>query len=543
MGTTSDLTPFNMSILDFTAERAKSLRPVTVLDTFEGASQNFHPDGLFSLSIFGANGSPQRDGQFAYINVKISILHPFILASLYKLKGFYKDLVNGRGFFVWDDKEKDFIPGNALDGDTGFLFFLSKWKEIVFKRTTSKKRDQIIQMVEKYKNVSETTRVLTVPAGMRDLSVDQTGRFKQSEINDFYRTLIAASNVITEANIKDPEVLNNSRVTLQNAFCKVYDFLMQMSEGKRGFFQAKMAARNVYYGTRNVFTSMEYDIDDLGNHKGPGINSTVVGITQQMFNVMPVVRHKMLSGIVDQCFAPADNKAYLIDPQTLKRSLVQISPELTDKWTTTAGIDRLIKMMTNKHVRSKPVMIHDRYLALVYQDDIHFKVFFDIDDLPKDQGFSDKAVRPLTYIEMFYLCNYRDWSKTPMWVTRYPITGMGSIYPSYSYIRTTARGLCLRELGENWEPLGDDYIAREYPDFSNLEYFDSMSPSASRLKLMGGDYDGDTGSSNCVMTQEAIAEVDDLLNTVEQYVTPTGELYASAAIDTVNRVIYCMTGD
>jgi hypothetical protein len=539
----SGLTPFNIGILNFTPERAKALPQVTALDTFEGATQNFHPDGLFSIRIFGANGAPLRDQQFGQINIKISIIHPFVLYSLYKLRGAYKDLVHGKGYFQWDEKEKDFIPSNPLDGQTGFQFFVEHWKDIDFKRTTSKKRDDKIAMIEKYKAVSETSRILVVPAGIRDLSVDQTGRFKQSEVNDFYRSMLSISNIITEANIKDPEVLNNTRVALQNGFCKIYDFFYQMIEGKRGFIQGKFAARNVYYGTRNVFTAMDYDIDDLGDHNGPGINHTMIGITQQMHNLMPLVRHKLLTGIVERCFSAADNRAYLIDPQTYKRELINISPELTDKWTTTAGLDRVIKMMLNKKNRTKPVMVHGRYLALVYQSDRDFKIFFDIDDFPRDKGYSDKDIRPLTYVEMFYLSGYRDWNRYPAWITRYPITGIGSIYPSFSYVKTTVRGLSLRELGDDWLPVGDDFVAREYPDLKNPEFFDSMSPSASRLGMMGGDHDGDTGSCNVAMTEEAINEVNHLLNTVEQYVTPMGSLFASAAIDTVNRVIWNMTGD
>lgn len=539
----SGMTPFNIGILNFTPERAKGLPQVTSLDTFEGASQNFHPDGLFSLKIFGPNGSPQRDAQFGYLNIKITILHPFVLYSLYQLKGAYKDLVHGRGYFKWDDEEQDFVPSNALDGETGFHYFIEHWKKIVFKRTGSKKRDGKIEMIYKYRDVAETSRILVVPAGIRDLSVDQTGRFKQSEVNDFYRSLLSISNIITEANIKDPEVLNNTRVALQNGFCKVYDFFYQMIDGKSGFIQGKFAARNIYYGTRNVFTAMDYDIDDLDDHNGPGINHTVIGLTQQLHNLTPLVRHKLLKGIVEKCFSPADNRAYLIDPQTYQRELVTISPELTDKWTTTAGIDRLVKLMINKKNRTKPIKVHGRYLALVYQSEKHFKVFFDINDFPKDKGYSDKDIRPLTYIEMFYLCAYNDWGRYPAWITRYPITGIGSIYPSYSYVKTTVRGLSLMELGDDWEEKGTEFIAREYPDLKRAEFFDSISPSASRLGMMGGDHDGDTGSCNVPMTEEAILEVNQLLNTVEQYVTPMGALFASAAIDTVSRVIWNMTGD
>lgn len=538
-----ELTPFNIGILNFTPERAKLLPQVLVQDTFEGATQNFHQDGLFSLQIFGANGSEDRDKQFAYINIKINVIHPFVLKTLFKLKAAYKDLVYGRGYFSWDETEKDFVPSDALEGETGFHFFLKHWKDIKHKPSTSKRRDQMIEMVEKYKEVSETSRVLVVPAGLRDISVDETGRFKQSEVNDFYRSLIGISNIVSSQSMGDQKIMDNTRLALQNTFIKIYDFFNGLIEGKRGFIQAKATSRNIFYGTRNVITSMEYSIDDLGDEEGVGVNHTTIGLTQFMFNVTPLVRHKILSLYSEKYFAASDNKAFLIDPQTLRKELVVVSPEVIDKWTTTAGIDKLIKNMIDVSFRTKPIVINGRYLALVYRSEDSFRIFSDIEEFPKDKGFSEKDVHPLTYVEMFYLCAYREWNRYPSWMTRYPITGIGSIYPSFSYVKTTTRGLVLKELGDDWNPIGPDHIAREYPDLKNPVFHDSLSPSASRLAGLGGDFDGDTMSCNTPMTEEAIQEAMQLLNDPAMYVNPLGGFYASACIDTVKRNILNMSGD
>ncbi len=50
-------------------------------------------------------------------------------------------------------------------------------------------------------------------------------------------------------------------------------------------------------------------------------------------------------------------------------------------------------------------------------------------------------------------------------------------------------------------------------------------------------HDGDMMSSNVVTTTDAVAEVHSHLNTVRAYVSPRGELKASAAVDTVQRVL------
>ena len=53
--------PFNITLLQLPPERLNGIRPIRALDFFEGSSQNFHPDGLFSVEIFGRVGDERRN--------------------------------------------------------------------------------------------------------------------------------------------------------------------------------------------------------------------------------------------------------------------------------------------------------------------------------------------------------------------------------------------------------------------------------------------------------------------------------------------------
>jgi hypothetical protein len=77
--------PFNVTILQPTKQRLQSLRPVTALDHYDGMTQNFHPDGLFSTVIFGRVGDPGRDKRFSYIDIQVPVFHPMIMA-VYKAR-------------------------------------------------------------------------------------------------------------------------------------------------------------------------------------------------------------------------------------------------------------------------------------------------------------------------------------------------------------------------------------------------------------------------------------------------------------------------
>ena len=55
--------PFNLDPLIVKPTELRSLQQVKVPDIFEGSSQNFHAEGLFSTTIFGNVGTEQRDNR------------------------------------------------------------------------------------------------------------------------------------------------------------------------------------------------------------------------------------------------------------------------------------------------------------------------------------------------------------------------------------------------------------------------------------------------------------------------------------------------
>ena len=68
--------PFNISLLELTPDKLRGLKPVTKLDIFEGGPPDFSEEGLFSTGIFGRVGDERRNYRFAYIDIKVPVLHP-----------------------------------------------------------------------------------------------------------------------------------------------------------------------------------------------------------------------------------------------------------------------------------------------------------------------------------------------------------------------------------------------------------------------------------------------------------------------------------
>ena len=144
--------PFNISLLNLTPELLRGIRPITSLDIYD-ANNNFHTDGLYSSEIFGKVGDTSRDRKFSYIDIGVKIFHPQIYKTLGKLKQMYTGILEGKIYAVWDDKIKDFVKSNPIDGQTGMWFFMTYWTEIKFEHNASTQRDDYIRLIEKYKNI------------------------------------------------------------------------------------------------------------------------------------------------------------------------------------------------------------------------------------------------------------------------------------------------------------------------------------------------------------------------------------------------------
>jgi hypothetical protein len=258
--------------------------------------------------------------------------------------------------------------------------------------------------------------------------------------------------------------------------------------------------------------------------------------------VLPHTKYYLLNSCLKNAFGTPEAGAWLVNPTTLKKENVKIDSETHDRWYSTNGLEKVINALQEPATRLNPVMINDYYLALVYRPktELVFRIFNDIEELP--EGFNKEDVHPITLCELVYLSNYRAWNKFGCYFTRYPIIGMGSIYPGTPYIKTTIRGEMRYELDAGWQKAGDEFVALEYPTFDNPVFVDTLIPHPSRLKGLDGDFDGDTASFNVVYTDEAIEEVHAKLRKRDTYVNTEGGLVNSAVVDTVERVLRSMTG-
>lgn len=540
----SELESADFTIMDLNKQILQALKPVKVLDIYDGGTDNFHEDGLFSVSIFGRVGDPSRDSKFSYIATGIEVIHPLIFRNVIKLKKFYSEIIKGNAYAVFDTKKNDFILSDAIDGETGYNFFLSYWDRLKFERNESKQRNARIDFIEKYRTVAKTTNILVLPAGLRDLEVDPDGRDVEGEINEFYRRIISISNTLSTNTNVNNRITDSARLGIQNAFNSIYTFVIGLLRNKGGFILRKWARRKIFNSTRAVLTAQVPSVNKLSVVDYPGWNSTVLGIAQLMKGLLPVAVHKLMHfELVLEAFPSGDSSAYLVNKKTLKREMVKIDNRTTDRWATQTGVESLFQTFMDHHVRGSEVEIEGHYLGLIYRGpDKTFKIVYDIDDVENYPWMDVKYVHPITWVEMMYLMGYKDWNTFPIVSTRYPITGAGSIIPSYVYVKTTVLSEVRWAIDDEGNKIEDDK-AIAYPILDNPTFIDSQAISPSRLEGMDADFDGDMVSGVVAYSEDSKIDVGRYLNSAAAYIRPNDGLLNSPYTDPVNRVIFNMTGD
>jgi aminotransferase len=106
-------------LLNVDKRTVQTLRPTTSLDTFQGATKDFHEDGLYSTLTFGPIGTERRDETFSYIDLGVEILSPVIALTLFELKQLYREVMSGTRWAIWDEgiysleKGRTFYTSNA----------------------------------------------------------------------------------------------------------------------------------------------------------------------------------------------------------------------------------------------------------------------------------------------------------------------------------------------------------------------------------------------------------------------------------------------
>ena len=531
--------PMNIDLLILSDDNVKMLRKIEALDIYDGVSRNFHPTGLFSTEIFGKVGDSKRDSTFAYIDLGVPIYHPFIFKTIVKLRSLYGEIMSGKTYAIFNKEIKDFVKSNPMEGQTGYHFFVSNFDKIDLLKNESIKRDYYVDLVEKYKGKYLMKHLIVLPAGLRDVEVDKNNRTTENEINKPYRKALGYSNLIKDINTElNIEYINQIRYNIQLTVLEIYTFIKEMLEGKKGMIQDKWASRKVFNSTRNVITSYVPTVSSLSDGNTVSSNQTVVGLYQTLKMIFPLSARLVRDEFLFKVFPGPNSSMTMTNKDTLKKEIVPFESKVYDSWMTVAGLEKQFNLFGREDTRHL-VLEHDKYyFGLVYLgQNGTYKLIQDIDEVP-EHLLKEGEIKPLTITQLFMLSIYKHVKDIPVFITRYPITSYGSIYPSYIYLKSTTANETRTELNNDWEP--SEFTCSEFP-VTGEKFFESVSPAHSQLARLGADFDGDAVSVTTVLSEEAKNEVKKKLGSVDYHVDINNKMYFSGETDITKLVLGTLT--
>ena len=476
-----DIRLFNIDILVLNNTNVQGLQEVSKTNIFEIGNNVFDKDGLFSTNIFGPVGSEIRNDQLAYINLYFDILHPLIYENLISLKSIYKDIAEGKQKAIFSKADNDFILTTDNSGDTGYTFFIDNIHRIKFTDNDSDSRKFKIDLVTKYIDKQHRlSKWLVIPAGIRDYTIDAKGNPTEDEINNLYRKLLSTTSMVrntklTEDNIK---LLDPIRLKLQKITMEIFEYIKTLLDGKNKFIQGKWAKRAITHGTRNVITPMSVFTEDLDSSNNITVNHTTIGLYQYIKAVSPIAINKTHTMFINKFLNPNTDMANLVNPKTMKTEITTVPIKIRDEWLSMEGMSSIMNKLSQEDLRIEPVKINKHYLMLIYDNGTDIKLYMDTANI---EDSDREYIRPITYAELFYLSVYDCVDIYPGFLTRYPVAGIGGIYPSKVYLKTTynSRTIILHADNTTKE-------IHEYPILTE-SFVASLSPAINHIGKLGAD--------------------------------------------------------
>lgn len=511
------------------------------------SSSENHPEGIFSEEIFGQLNSPERMERFGYISLNTTIIAPPIFRLLKSIAPWHLDVMAGHTY-AYIDKETNYLTKSTDGkGDTGFSFYMSVYPTMTFKPSNSASRQQRVQVLDKYRKQSLYKEFPVSPAGLRDLTVNDTGRLEIDDINKLYIQLLNIAQSLTPG--VDSRIYDPIRYSLQSVAMEIYSYLDTMMSGKTGFMQGHYGKRSVALGTRNVISAADQGTARPDSPHFLKADETQIGLFQAAKAVQPATLYYLKTLFFNTIFPSSQeiDTAKLINPKTWETDYIPTSLDVREEFTSPDGIYGFINKFKSFDFRKKPIVIYGTdnkpyYAYGVYIDGKHLHIFRSIKELSEQTNVPiaqlKTKVRPLTWLEAMYMATHHATMGKFVFMTRYPVLGDGSCYPSRIHIAATRPALELTLVSDanNQEMV----YYPEYPDI-NGEFQDGMAIAPSHLGPTGGDHDGDTMSANVTLTEDAVQATAQYMDSPRALLDTNNRLVAGQATDLVALAFFAFT--
>lgn len=498
-----------------------------------------NPNGLLSNEIFGIT-KDERANIFAYIDLHDWFMHPLIYKLWSRMDGRIKEIVHGTKKFIINDNG-DFEENE--NGKNGVKFIKDNMDKIVIRSTESRKRNNKIEYIEKYKKDIFMTKMIVIPAYYRDVNTSG-GNVGVGILNKYYASLLVNVRSLSETQDYGLSMSEAVRGRIQEIIVQIYDCICGTSGAetdgiglskKKGLVRTAVMSKTADYGSRLIITSPELKVNSVDDimvtleYAAIPLPSVCANFKPFMiFAIKRFFENEFGGGTKYPCI----NKKGELEYMEVKDPLITFSEDVIN--------EEMKKFIYGYSNRLTPVKIPLENGGFAYMNFKGYSV--KPEDIKNNVGEGSIIDRRMTWCDIFYIAACEVVKDKHVLITRFPIDSL------YSQTPMKIRVSSLKEI----EPVKiNNELYRFYPKIreedigkntSNL-FIDSLQMSNLYLKGFAGDYDGDQVSSKGVYTIEANDEIEKFMNGKTSLISANGTNIrvfsgeANVAIDALTKVL------
>lgn len=506
-------------------------------------------DGLFSYELFGVSDE-DRKNIFGYINLNFNAIHPMVFNLLNSRLGSFKFLLNGTKYAVIENKKIKFVDEDFPGAETGSDFLYDHFDEISWidaieeeeiESLDKKTRLKFLQSLKKDEFFINKWLVLP-PFYRAENSTDKT---MGDQINKLYKELILKTRSL-KTGFSFSLFSVETKIRIQNILKDLYLSTIAPASGKNLVIE-KGRTEGTLVGAGKTSMIRKHLI-------GKTIDWTASSVITAPHNSLATKFEQKPVPFGYSCF-PLATLISLFQPffvygmnQYLEMIITQFK-ELNGARIQKINIDqfnseeigRMIKrFIKTPKGRFEPITIKYRGI-----DNSDYTAIPAIYEYKTKQDFISKKnyiERDLTLTDLLYLVAKDALKDKHVYITRYPITDIQSIFPAKVKVLSTTRthetylSLIRPEDEELIKTKPEDAYYPEYPNIpyigapynqNNVNFFDVMILGNEYIASMGADYDGDMLYLKSVFSKEANAEAERLIWSKTNMLNARGELSRS----------------
>lgn len=486
------------------------IKEVTSQNIYRGAGNNFDPRGIFSEEIFGQTPEEQRY-RCGYIKLPIHVFNPDVAKNIISRSG---GIIRKMAYAEVRCNLVDGVLVPSADGQyCGLKDLYEIWDKIDIRKTLKTRSEDAVTILTKSpKRLLFNDKVLVLPPACRKLGT-KNGKMVRSELNTIYMHLIGLKSVSAYTTTNSVYQVYNK---IQDGVINIYTFVNKYVGQKDGFFQKRLLAKNTLWTARNVISAPQYktdESDDISIYRtGYPLDSVC-----SMFG--PFIKYQMKQFL-------SFNNLRNIHPNPNEVKPDNIANIYDDK-----TIEDLFRIFLENH--------GNRFKILYLDPENQLPIMFEAFDVKRNEKIS----RPFTLTDLMFLsCKTAVVDADRMvYTVRYPIGDLLGAFFTKVHLLSTVNTTTIQYQGQTIKTYPDVNLKMTHNRVAT--YFSAtITMSNSRLKAIGGDYDGDTVKSVGIWSEEANKKAEELMYSKVYNITPQATSVYPIEIECLNG-LYGLTKD